>query len=154
MAQNLCWEHQKSLYLVCRIHYIFLFIARQPFDVPPLTGQDLFYTCITSTLTSSGMDHWSPGEFKLLSLIACDYLAMLLRLIEGGAPWPCDLVHAKGSFLSKGPCNPHDPLSYRILLLLPVLYRKWASTSLLVHTCSKNAPNEYSLFGLRRLRLR
>ena len=38
---------------------------------------------------------------------------------------------AKGSFLSKDPSQPHEALAYRILLVLPVFFRKWVTTRLL-----------------------
>ena len=106
-----------------------LFFAA-PFQVNPLTGQDLMETCQASAASSQGLDHWSPCEFRLLSLQACHYLALLLNLVEEGAPWPVTLWHARGAFLSKDPSQPFQPMAYRILLVLPTLYRKWATTRL------------------------
>ena len=40
------------------------------------------------------------------------------------------LCNAKASFISKHPEHTDDPLAYRVLLILPVLYRRWASTRL------------------------
>ena len=62
----------------------------------------------------------------MLSDTTYAWLALLLNVIEDGADWPSSLLHAKAAFLSKD----DDPLAYRILMLMPVLYRKWATTRL------------------------
>ena len=54
----------------------------------------------------------------------------MLNAIEEGAPWPTDTVHGKGAFLAKDPNDLDDPLKYRILLILPMLYRRWAKLRL------------------------
>ena len=112
------------------IYICFLYIADDAFNVDPLTGDDIYQTCNEGSPTSPGLDHWTPGEFRLLSRKACCILADLLNFIETGAPWPNALTQAKGSFLSKDPSRPYDALDYRILLVLPVLYRKWGTTRL------------------------
>ena len=55
---------------------------------------------------------------------------MLLQAIEQGAPWPTDTSQAKAAFLSKTPESSLDPLDYRVLLILPVLYMRWANLRL------------------------
>ena len=37
---------------------------------------------------------------------------------------------AKAAFLAMDPNKVEDPLAYRVLLVLPVLYRKWATAQL------------------------
>ena len=66
----------------------------------------------------------------MLSHKAYEWLALLLELIESGAPWPEDMLKAKATFLAKDPALTENHLAYRVLLILPVLYRRWASARL------------------------
>eukprot|EP00973_Karenia_brevis_P031843 4393927-Karenia_brevis.AAC.1 len=77
--------------------------------------------------SAAGMDHWSPADFQLLSDCIFDQLAILLDVIENGAPWPETLLHTKASLQPKDPDDQYNPLANRILLILPTLYRRWAS---------------------------
>ena len=76
------------------------------------------------------MDNFSPADFKHLSDLTYDWLAHLLNVVESGADWPKDLKCAKAAYLSKDPDKIDDPLEYRVLLILPTLYRRWASARL------------------------
>eukprot|EP00973_Karenia_brevis_P004716 647696-Karenia_brevis.AAC.1 len=76
------------------------------------------------------MDAWSPADFKLFSDLAFAWAATLLNLIENGNPWPSDLLHTRAPLLCKNPKTPYDPLAWRVLWILPNLYRRWASARL------------------------
>eukprot|EP00969_Alexandrium_andersonii_P200940 8877290-Alexandrium_andersonii.AAC.1 len=65
-----------------------------------------------------------------LPLSSCAWLARLLNCVEAGAPWPAPLAHARCAYVCKVPVPSTDPLSYRGLLVLPVLYRTWAKARL------------------------
>jgi hypothetical protein len=80
--------------------------------------------------TSGGLDGFLPEEFKLLPIQACDHLAIMLNMIEGGAQWPQDLNQARAAFLPKGQDDLDNCLNYRVLMILPTLYRVWAKASL------------------------
>ena len=54
----------------------------------------------------------------------------MLNAIEKGADWPSDLLVGKGTLLLKDPETPYAPLSYRILMLLSIIYRLWAAARL------------------------
>ena len=99
-------------------------------EVACITGEDLFAECTKGPYTAAGLDGWAPEDLSMLPLCAFNWLAQLLNRIEAGASWPSDLLHGKASFLSKTEEPSSDPLKYRILLLLPVLYRKWATVRL------------------------
>ena len=71
-----------------------------------------------------------PAECQLLSDKAYHRLAQLLRCIEQGRPWPDALQQATSAYLAKDPANATDPLAYRVLSLLPVLYRRWSAVRL------------------------
>ena len=73
---------------------------------------------------------FAPEDFALLSDAAYEWLAVLLHLVESGSPWPKDVLHAKAAYLAKDAHNAEDPLAYRVLLILPVLYSRWASVRL------------------------
>ena len=94
------------------------------------------------------MDHFHTALLKLLPPHAFHYAAMILNLIEDGAPWPNTRLHAKGTLLGKDPLAPYDPLAYRILMLLPILQQQdydslnHGSTAGHYLTCSQ-APRMY-----------
>ena len=51
----------------------------------------------------------------------------MLNLIEEKAEWPTDLEYARAVTLAKTmPPSIDDPFKYRLLLMLPALYRLWA----------------------------
>ena len=50
--------------------------------------------------------------------------------IEQGAEWPRDLTVGRAAFLSKDVKDTENPLAYRVLLILPVLCRCWATARL------------------------
>jgi hypothetical protein len=85
------------------------------------------HACMTASNTAGGLDGWDPIDFKLLSPHSFCYLADLLNAIELGAPWPDGLTQGRLAFLAKDPTQAEDPMSYRPLLVLPHLYRRWAA---------------------------
>eukprot|EP00973_Karenia_brevis_P003732 515577-Karenia_brevis.AAC.1 len=76
------------------------------------------------------MDGWGSGEFKLFSDLVFLWLSKLLTLVEKGHPWPNQLLHHRSALLLKDPESPTFALSYRILKIMPILYRRWAATRL------------------------
>ncbi len=41
--------------------------------------------------------------------------------------WPKPVLAARAAFMAKDPTKLEDALTYRVLTVLPVVYRKWAS---------------------------
>ena len=74
---------------------------------------------------AGGLDQWGPADLKLLSKEACKELANLFNMIEGGASWPKQLNVARAAFHAKEADSDMDPLAYRVLLMLPSVYRLW-----------------------------
>ena len=101
-----------------------------PSEVEPITGWNLWQVCKNTRKTAAGLDVWAPADFALLSLGACDRLAEMLNVIEEGAAWPAEMCVAKAAFLAKDEAKALDPMEYRVLLILPTLYRTWAMTRL------------------------
>ena len=66
----------------------------------------------------------------MLSMNAYGYLADMFNAIENGASWPEQLTSAGAAFLSKNPNDELNPLAYRVLLMLPALYRMLSKTRL------------------------
>ena len=67
---------------------------------------------------------------KLVLPRACGWLARMLRRIEQGAEWPVPALEAKAAFLHKGEGDLMDPMCYRLLSIMSVLYRSWAKARL------------------------
>ena len=69
--------------------------------------------------------------WKLLNWEAVDWLRVLLVMIEDhDAPWPADTLTARAAFIRKPGSDEHDPMSFRILSILAILYCTWAKTRL------------------------
>ena len=72
-----------------------------PAKLEPIDAQ-MVHNSFRRTKESAGaMDGWMPKELSLLSLKTCDYIAVLLNLIEAGAPWPKSATHARIVYLEK-----------------------------------------------------
>ena len=80
--------------------------------------------------SAAGMDSWEPAEIALLSPALFAKVAMLYNLIEAVADWPAGTNHARAAYLSKDPDKADDPLAYRVLLILPALYRVYGTIRL------------------------
>ena len=98
--------------------------------VRPLTADDLASAVKTAKETAAGMDQWAPGDLKLWPRMALEKLAELLNEVEDNGKWPEQMRMAKASFLAKDEENNLDPLAYRVLLMLPTVYRLWARVRL------------------------
>ena len=108
----------------------YLYERSEPVELRPITGEDIGEACRRAKTTAAGPDAWAPAEWRLLSTEAVERLADLLNAIEGGAQWPRALVQAHSAYLSKDASRTMQPLAYRVLALLPVLYRRWAAIRL------------------------
>ena len=76
------------------------------------------------------MDGWSPIDLSILPPSAFDWIAQMFNAIENGCEWPDGMLHGKASSMSKTGEPTCDPNKLRVLLLLPIFYRKWASGNL------------------------
>ena len=65
-----------------------------------------------------------------LSDLACQHLADMMNTIAKGAEWPEALRVARAAFLAKDEKDALAPLAYRVLLMLPTIYRTWAKIRL------------------------
>ena len=76
------------------------------------------------------MGQLDPADLKLLSPEACKRLAAFFNMIEAGAPWPEQLSLTRAAFLAKEEDSDLDPMDYRVLLMLPSVYRRWGKIRL------------------------
>ena len=92
-----------------------------------LTGPELKAACISARHSVCGMDQFAPSDFGLPSDEIYVWLALLLTLVEEGAPWPKDLREGKAPcvttpppFANVGDHGAHDGLAQpaRIFRLL------------------------------------
>ena len=79
---------------------------------------------------AAGLDGWAPRHWRHLTRAAVRWLVVLLTLVEAGAEWPRDALHGKAVFIGKPSTRWDDPLTWRVLLILPYLYRVWAKSRL------------------------
>ena len=99
-------------------------------EAEKLTGRDLEETMKDVKETAAGLDQWTPADLKMLSPKAYDAIAEMLNAIEEGKAWPTQMNIARAAFLPKGETNSQDPLDYRVLLMLPGVYRMYTKTRL------------------------
>ena len=79
---------------------------------------------------SAIFDEWAPSGLALLSDMAFEWLAKMFNLIEEGKAWPKSMMHARAAYMEKDPEDNLNPVAFRILQIMPVLYRKWATARL------------------------
>ena len=104
--------------------------SKRSHTLPRLTMQQRKDACINAGPTAAGLDHWKPTEFGQFSDNAYAMVALLFNTIEEGAKWPKDITLARSAFMSKSSDTYEDLLNYRVLTILPVPYRRWATASL------------------------
>lgn len=111
-------------------HQAVLFQAPE-FDLCMSNGEDFIFVSTHGNYTSGGLDGWGPRDWSFLALAAFNILSLLLNTVESGHPWPSGVLHGKVALLTKHPSKPaHTVGDYRALLILALLYRKWAAVRL------------------------
>ena len=100
------------------IYKKFIYRANEA-SMEALTGSDLQKVAVAAEETSAGMDQWAPGDLKLLSPLAFEWLAAFLSEVEKGKSWPDAFNHGRAAFLAKAEGGSMDPLEHRVLLMLP-----------------------------------
>ena len=62
--------------------------------------------------------------------VAYEAISKMLNEIVKGKAWPKQMHTARAAFLPKEEGGSQDPLEYRVLLMLPAVYRMWAKVRL------------------------
>ena len=110
--------------------YVRQIFTSKAYDVQDVTTQAVYDVFKHGKKSAAGLDSWEPEELSLMSWEACAWTAALYRMIENGASWPQGTQHARAAFLEKDGSVPGEVQSYRILLIMSALYRKWATMRL------------------------
>ena len=82
-------------------------------------------SCASYSQSAPGMEGVPPQDYKVLPTIAMDWIVCILKLVEGGHPWPKDTPHIAAHMLAKDTTNSLSPLEYIILMITPSIYRIW-----------------------------
>ena len=80
--------------------------------------------CRQTKHTAGGLDGWAPDDRALFTDTTYSFLAVLLNNEERTGRWPTDMQQARAVFLETEPGGQPTALGVRILLTLPLLYRK------------------------------
>jgi len=109
----------------------FLYEPEEPVKVDDIDPEELYQLFVHSKRNSGGLDGWTPEDLTLISKAACAIICLMLNEIEKGTmQWPKPTLTARAAFMAKDPAKLEDALKYRVLTVLPVIYRKWASLRL------------------------
>ena len=101
-----------------------------PTNDRPITTREVVEAYTEGQQNAGGMDNWLPAEMAMLTETYYACIATIYNMIEGGSSWPEGQTRARLAYLEKDQGNPEDPLSYRLLTLLTVFYRRWAAIRL------------------------
>ena len=96
-------------------------------SLPCLTGQMLADVVQSKGATAGSLDGWGWKELKVLPVSWYDGLARILTKVEDTGVWPDGLLDA---YIAMIPKTDGDaaPLGQRLLSVLPIVHRLWAST--------------------------
>ena len=70
------------------------------------------------------------ADLKLLPKVACGKFVDIMNMVEDGVDWPEPMQIARAAFMAEEEGTDLDPLSYRVLLMLPSVYRLCATIRL------------------------
>lgn len=118
-------DHDKTVEEFIRKHANHIYTNAEHTSAP-ITTDELRDGCIHARRSAGGLDDFELPDFALLSRSIFKWIAALLNTVEEGAPWPKDVADARAAFLAEDVAKLEDLLAYRVLLILPVLYRRWA----------------------------
>ena len=93
------------------------------FPLPEWDVQQFLDLLLEALDKAAGLDGWAPKHWTHLSVAAAKWLLVHFALVENGAPWPKGLRKGKPVFIAKPSTSWEDPLTFRILLILPYAYR-------------------------------
>lgn len=92
-------------------------------ELEDIMAEDVQEEIRTLTERAGGMGQWTPTDLKLPPITACERLVQIPNAVEKGASWPTAELVAGAAFMAKEEGIVLDPLSYRVLTMLPASYR-------------------------------
>ena len=106
--------------------YQHFFHRQQTIYLPPISGSQMSHAATHSSAFVGGLDSLHPKEMPFVSSTLWEWMAILLNMIERGAPWPTPATFAKSASLWKPNTTGKSMTDYRILTPTSVIYRMWA----------------------------
>ncbi len=97
------------------------------FEIGDIDTEKFFRELTQMNHSVGGMDGFGPEDLTMVSQYSVKFIVDMLNAIELGANWPSDINKGRASFLAKDPTKLDDPNAYRPLMVLPIIYRRWAS---------------------------
>ena len=122
-----CMQTATNIFLTTYVRFIY---STKMFRVDEITGDRVYEAFSKTPESTAALDGWSPKELSMLSKQACHYVAILLRQVEKGAPWPKSTMHARVTFLEKVGAAIGKVTSYRPLTITSPLIRCYGSMRL------------------------
>ena len=108
-----------------------LVYVHEEIKVNAITEDRVYDTFMAAKASVAGLDSWEPAELKLMSRRTCRWIARLYNLIEDTGKWPRSSCVAKAAFVYEEGAPHGKVMSYRPLLIMSTLYRKWAAIRLI-----------------------
>ena len=105
----------------------YIFGNWKPRSMKKIDWKDLKKVCQDAPKTAKGLDNWATFDLSILSDQAYEKLAEFLQLVEDEGRWPEALRRGRSAYLSKDANKIEEPLQYRKLTILSVIYRRWGS---------------------------
>ena len=102
----------------------------QDFRVTDITVEQLRDAFRHIKNNAAGPDAWEDITLSKHTDTSLRWLATMLNEIEKGMKWPRQTTKAHATCIPKESQASHDPLAYRVLLIMSQIYRKWASMRL------------------------
>ena len=122
-----CVDTAVNWFLETYSKYVYMFPA---FEVEDITAEMVQESFSRTKESAGALDGWSPKELSMLSLKAYGKIAVMLRQIEAGAPWPRASLPARVIYLLKEGAKIGQVTSYRPLTISAPIYRCWATMRL------------------------
>ena len=101
-------------------------------ELPPITAQDICHILKTPKNSAAGLDHFLPGELKLLAAWSPSlmrHLASLFKVLEEASVWPTHMTKGAVVFLLKlDDGSIPGPSQYRPITILSSVYPLWSKT--------------------------
>ena len=121
-----CPPHTERPYARHFIEKYQAYFDKQPtINLPPITGRQLSQAATHSSAFVGGLDSLHPKEMLFVSSTLWEWVAIILNMVEKGAPWPTPALLAKAAFLRKLGTTGKSMNDYRILTLTSVIYPMW-----------------------------
>ena len=98
--------------------------VQQEHNITDITTQQLRDAFSNVKKNATGPDAWDDVTLSRLTDTPLRWLTRMLNGIENGMDWPRHITKAHATCIPKESRASHDPLAYRVLLIMSQIYRK------------------------------